>query len=367
MANLDRINYLNIGLMLASFAAAFALPFETFLLSYAILGPLHYLTQLSWLHDRKYFLSARRLAIPIVVLTLFSVLCVGLHESISVKDLHYFNADAICVGFGVALIMVVAPSNLWRIGCSAALVLAVGFIHQLNSVLREPFEDRLETLKITSFLPYTGYDLLFVVFLTTLVHVFVFTGAFVLLGALKSKSRSGYLSLVVFIACAFLCFSSVTPQVDSSTTPAVDPTVHSGYSYALSTYSRDAYALVASSMNYFAGMLFWPGVMPDFKDVFTTELGVQIARFIAFAYTYHYLNWFSKTSVIKWHEVSRGRLVVVGLVWVVSIALYYVDYDLGLRWLFLLSMLHVFLEFPLNWRSFHGIGSELWSRFRPEA
>ena len=31
------------------------MPFETFLFAYAFLGPLHYLTEISWLHDRQYF------------------------------------------------------------------------------------------------------------------------------------------------------------------------------------------------------------------------------------------------------------------------------------------------------------------------
>jgi hypothetical protein len=50
-----QINYLNIGLMIVSCLLAFRFPFELFLFSYAILGPLHYLTEISWLHDRKYF------------------------------------------------------------------------------------------------------------------------------------------------------------------------------------------------------------------------------------------------------------------------------------------------------------------------
>src|SRR5882757_6291183 len=50
-----KINVLNIGLMLFSCAAAFVMPFEVFLFAYAILGPLHYLTEISWLHDRNYF------------------------------------------------------------------------------------------------------------------------------------------------------------------------------------------------------------------------------------------------------------------------------------------------------------------------
>ena len=51
----DKINYVNIGLMLITATLAFFMPFETFLLAYAFLGPLHYLTEISWLHDRQYF------------------------------------------------------------------------------------------------------------------------------------------------------------------------------------------------------------------------------------------------------------------------------------------------------------------------
>src|SRR5437870_4009564 len=56
----EQINYLNIGLMIVSCVVAYVLPFELFLFSYAVLGPLHYLTEISWLHDRNYFVEARR-------------------------------------------------------------------------------------------------------------------------------------------------------------------------------------------------------------------------------------------------------------------------------------------------------------------
>ena len=46
----QQIDWLNIGFMVASAAAAYALPFEVFLFAYAVLGPLHYLTEISWLH-----------------------------------------------------------------------------------------------------------------------------------------------------------------------------------------------------------------------------------------------------------------------------------------------------------------------------
>lgn len=53
------------------------------------------------------------------------------------------------------------------------------------------------------------YLVLFAVFLPTLIHVFIFTGAFILVGALKGKSVSGYFSIFIFLLCAvsFLFYS----------------------------------------------------------------------------------------------------------------------------------------------------------------
>src|SRR3984885_2522166 len=57
--NAKTIDLANIVLMIISCVAAFLLPFELFLFSYAVLGPLHYLTEISWLHDRSYFFGLR--------------------------------------------------------------------------------------------------------------------------------------------------------------------------------------------------------------------------------------------------------------------------------------------------------------------
>ena len=95
------------------------------------------------------------------------------------------------------------------------------------------------------------------------------------------------------------------------------------------------------------------------RVIFGTQAGFMVMRFIAFAYTYHYLNWFSKTSVIQWHKVPRKTLSIVIAVWIISVAIYAYDFMLGLKWLFLLSFLHVLLEFPLNYRSVIGIGQEI--------
>ena len=52
----------HLGLMLAALAITYAVPFELLLLSYVVLGPAHYFTEISWLHDRKYFLPQRNVA-----------------------------------------------------------------------------------------------------------------------------------------------------------------------------------------------------------------------------------------------------------------------------------------------------------------
>jgi hypothetical protein len=81
-------------------------------------------------------------------------------------------------------------------------------------------------------------------------------------------------------------------------------------------------------------------------------------RFIAFAYLYHYLNWFSKTEVIRWHKVPKVRFIAVISIWIAACVVYLIDYGLGLTFLFFLSFTHVLLEFPLNMMSIVGIGKE---------
>jgi hypothetical protein len=94
---------------------------------------------------------------------------------------------------------------------------------------------------------------------------------------------------------------------------------------------------------------------------------VAVMRFIAFAYTYHYLNWFSKTSIIGWHKVDKRMLAGAIVIWVASLALYYGRLQPRRALAVLLSMAHVLLEFPLNHLSFVGIGRELAARFTSAA
>lgn len=57
-----RADLIHLALMLGALAVSYVLPFELLLLSYIILGPAHYYTEISWLHDRSYFMPRRAFA-----------------------------------------------------------------------------------------------------------------------------------------------------------------------------------------------------------------------------------------------------------------------------------------------------------------
>ena len=184
---------------------------------------------------------------------------------------------------------------------------------------------------------------LFGVFLPTLIHVFVFTGLFIFYGALKNKSKTGIASLVVFPCCAISFF-----------------VLHPAFPfYSISDYAQNA--LIQSGFIQLNKTLIELFKLGDFtrETVFASNAGLGIMRFIAFAYTYHYLNWFSKTQIIKWHQVPKKQLVSIIGIWIASVLLYAYNYKTGLMVLYFLSMLHVLLEFPLNYRTIIGIGDEL--------
>jgi len=87
------------------------------------------------------------------------------------------------------------------------------------------------------------------------------------------------------------------------------------------------------------------------QDLLTSSQGIAISRLFAFAYTYHYLNWFIKTRIIGWAIMPHQTTIFIIFLWLISLSLYAYDYLLGIAVLALLSVLHVILEFPLNIRS----------------
>lgn len=326
IAHTARLNYLNIGLIVLSCVAAYRIPFELFLVVYAIFGPAHYLTEISWLHERKYFSSGKidpiLLGLAALLLFVFGYVTPRLQIFDAATNSH-FQIVVVYLAFVGSLAMVLLKKTLPRFFAFLVIILAVG-------VTRHP-----------------SVVLFFSVFLPTLVHIFVFTGLFMLYGALKSRSVSGYLAVLSLVAVPFL-FLFFAPDAAPLST------------YAIARYPMFQ-ALNIETMALFDVSIFRQ-FDPPLAAVYQSRIGVTIMRFIAFAYTYHYLNWFAKIDVIKWHRVPKGRLLVIAGLWLVSIALYLYDYTLGFHALFLLSFIHVFLEFPLNHFTVLGIFKELGAR-----
>ncbi len=314
----ERIDVVNIGLMLVSCAVAMVIPFELFLFSYAILGPLHYLTEISWLHDKKYYTKGKYDAVVLLVIGLLVTLT-NFSKYLELEFPQHFAGYLTYIAFLGSIVFVFVKNNFARI---AGLLLII-----VTSQLSEHFW------------------LFFLVFLPTLIHVYIFTMLFMLYGALRSKSKMGVLSVVVLLLCPVLLYT-IFPNTTF---------------FGPSAYGISAYDLFRGvnrfSLSHFMNVPEQPSEQSWNEIIFHSQAGILLMRFIAFAYTYHYLNWFSKTRVIQWHKVPKARFAVVVVIWLISISLYIYNYSVGLQWLFFLSFLHVLLEFPLNYISAVGIGT----------
>lgn len=309
-----KINYINIGLIILSCIVAFFIPFELFLFSYGVLGPLHYLTEIGWLHKKNYFTKGKY---DFVFLT---VICAVLfYYTFNPSGNHLIAADLIAFAFFISLVFVFVKDWLYRIILVVLTGIVVGILNNFDN-----------------------YFVWIGIFLPTIIHVFVFTWLFMLYGVLKEKSLSGFLSVIVLVICA-ASFFIIQPQ---------------GLNYTVTESVRSNYHMF-DLLNFNLIQLFHMDTLKDVTEIFERNSGFVIMRLVAFAYTYHYLNWFSKTSVIKWHLIPKKALIVILLLWIGSVAVYMYDYNSGVKALFFLSFLHVFLEFPLNFVSFVGIGKEL--------
>lgn len=322
-----RVDHLNSALMLLTAGLTFVRPFELFLFAYAVLGPLHYLTEIAWLGERRFFVALsrpRRLWLALVAATMAALTAGFAAETWGHGLDPRFEITLVYATFAAALVVVALRGGIGRAWPIAAASIAL-------------------------LLAWRGGNYNLVAFLlVTVVHVFAFTAAFILAGALKARSGSAFLSLLVFATCA----TGVLAFTPGSGTHVVSDAAKEGYSSFL--------ALNAQLMK-----LFYPSQAVSLASVYESPAGLAVMRFIAFAYTYHYLNWFSKTSIIRWHEVARRRALAVVGAWLLALLVYACDYAAGTRLLYALSLLHVLLEFPLNHVTFGALCA--WRPARPAA
>ncbi len=289
----DQVNFL---LLISAGLIAYFLPFELLLISYAFLGPLHYLTEISWLHDRNYFSIHKA---DSWILTISSLVLLILGAAVfphSAELVWLLLLAAFCAAF---------VKSWWhRLG-----------LMLIGGALLVPWLGSTASYALAVMIP-------------TVIHVFLFTLFFMLLGALRSKSMLGYVNSALFVLGAIVLL--YVPPLE----------------FVLWT------SFVEGNYPFFTGIADAVSQILAYDEDF---LIMKIASFLAFAYTYHYLNWFSKTSIIEWHHISSSRALVIGILYAVSVGLYLKDYALGLTVLLSLSFLHVVLEFPLNFKSMDGI------------
>ena len=464
----DRINYVNIGLMVITAVLAFALPFETFLFAYAFLGPLHYLTEISWLHDRQYFSKGKYdfvVLLVIGVMLSFAAFAYDFGYDWEIYnqfvELNLFDKLLVFALFSAVLFALVKNVFVKILSCLLLFVFVSGWLSKDNEAANQ---NSTAIFALTSLVP-------------TLIHVYVFTGLFMLYGALKSRSKSGLWQIVAFVLMPLVLvfFIPVNSQqsapsdygkrayyADGNGFHNTNLSIMSHFKLIPEVTNKDYVDYILKDPNYIPDSIKYAFVLdklftgktytipgkdsivsyrlngPKYQDldwsltnpvikpqqalldslfplekkkyidaqaapflarknevflvenpespfymqpltlaqlipsshpaiyqwIYYSNIGIMLMRFIAFAYLYHYLNWFSKTEIIQWHKVPKVRFIAVIVLWLAACGFYLYDYGLGLSVLFFLSFTHVLLEFPLNIVSIVGIGKEAGAIFK---
>ena len=334
------IDLLNIGLIFISLVIAFKLPFELFLFSYAVLGPLHYLTEINWLENKRYFIRSTKWVWVLVFLAVLMTIPVLLRlpalQSLNgeklIQRLSHFNVDIffsiffLAFTFSICLVYL----NKWQHILLALIANVVG---------------------VFLILKFNLFSLAFLgMFLPTILHVYVFTLLFMIYGTIKTKNVAGIISCACLLVCPAIIWGSSINTADYAISQNVQTTFLKSDFQNVSAYI----AKIFGALN------------DDGKFYLVSETGIKIQIFIAFCYTYHYLNWFSKTSVIGWNKnISKTKLAITIVVWLAAMSLYWYDYKIGFAALFSISLVHVFFEFPLNVVSIQGIFAGIFRLGKP--
>ena len=295
---------IHLGLMLFALAAAYLVPFELLLLAYVVLGPAHYCSEISWLHDRSYFLPHRGIAAALALVAIAAAL---------IDNASWF-------GFAIwAALVVCAMLAATTSAAEGTLIFMVAMA--------------LSAIMVSS-----GSSLAVIgILIPTLIHVSLFTLVFMTLGAWRSGSRAQMLLVVVYLV-AIAVILLVPPTAEIRIT-------------SFAKAAADYFGNVGPALSRLFGI---PGL----------RLDTRLTSLLAFVYTYHYLNWFIKADVIRWTDISRGRLALVIAASAGSTALYFYDYAFGFTFLLALSLVHILLEFPLDSLALRQLGAAAWGGLR---
>jgi hypothetical protein len=246
-----------------------------------------------------------------------------------------------------AYIPFVAVRNIWDRSIvlllqNKATILLVGVFWAISCVLMTRLLSQIALMLAAIVLAWSIhtfplYTLLVGLMLPTIVHNYLFTGIFMLYGAFKSWSWIGILSVLVLVLVPIFVFVIPVSINYTITAHSRNLIVNTGFGYLNTSFSH----------------LFGIAIG---DDIFASALAIKVQVFLSFTYLYHYLNWFSKTSIIQWHQgMSKSTVFYILLIWAITTGIHFYDFTKGIMVLYFLAILHVFLEFPLNIHSFRGV------------
>lgn len=307
-------NGINAVLIIISAVIAYWFPFELFLFSYGVLGPAHYFTEIHWLHKKDYFLTKTDKPIFLWVMVGIMVL------------FTWYNLSFVTAFDGKLF------SDFFRNYSRGLILSTVAF----TALLLWP---KLTSEKRTLYIAVTVIVLMVVqtwalfgtiaLMLPTLIHVSLFTWLFMVQGVIKNPTWHNYAVAGIYVFIGIILLT-------------IPPTATGISQFFQSSWAESR----MESINTTAQTLF--GINKQSADVFS-NLGFRIQGFIAFAYTYHYLNWFSKVDIIRWNnDLKTKQIALIIVLSVASISLYLYSYSIGVLVLLAVSLLHVLLELPLN-------------------
>jgi hypothetical protein len=291
----------HVVLMLSALGLTYLVPFELLLLSYVVLGPAHYATEISWLHDRRYFLPQRGIAVGLAMLAIVAALI----DNASWFGFVLWSAFVICVLLAATS---TAMQSMLVFGAATALTIAMLANGMSMAVLG--------------------------ILLPTLIHVSLFTLIFMALGAYRSGEKFQWLLVALYLGAIAVLL--IAPPAAATLIPSFAKAGH------------DYFANVAPALGRLFGI---PGL----------RLDNRLTSLLAFVYTYHYLNWFIKAEIIHWNAMTKKRLAVVVMASGASTALYFYDYAFGFTVLLAFSLAHIVLEFPLNVLALRQLGAAIGS------
>ena len=291
------------ALVVSGVAAAVA-PLQVFLLAYVLLGPFHYLTEIAWLKQKKFYFGDGLVSPRTYAWAAGGLALVGAADFVAKRGLSFWVVGA----------LLLLSFSVWIRNVYVLAVIAVA------GVVAKELSPAVVVLVA--------------VIVPTVVHVFFFTWIFMMSGALRSKSLgwarwvNPVLTLAIPLALVFATVHYRTPGA---------------------FWVRSEASSFGPFHQYLAGLLHH--TMRLDASVLSDPVVAALLRLSAFAYLFHYLNWFAKVDLLQWHKLPWRSWAVLTALYAASLGVYGFGFATGILVANFLSLLHVLLEFPLDWQA----------------